>query len=214
MWVRVLCGELTHPFVRSLPHHRTEGERASFIKGRLMGNRIEQQLMFWPETWRYQTRIMYGMRMRRVETTKQTVSVLNEYLCELWSRRVEQLMANKGGGKNLKNHVFKGYANARLTPERKRQYDGWEVTDEGVFNMFERLIMADYRCGFSVTNEGKTVQFAVTCRREGSPDEGYTMTSRAPAWFDALRVGVWKHYVLCDEDWSDWKQGEETEDWG
>lgn len=116
--------------------------------------------------------------------------------------------------KGKPNYVFNGYANVPLDAARKQMYQEWEVSDEDVFGMLGDLIMADYRCGFSTTNGGKTAQFALSCRANGNPDLGYTMTSRAPTWFDALRVGVWKHYIVCEGDWSDWKATMHEEEWG
>jgi hypothetical protein len=42
----------------------------------------------------------------------------------------------------------------------------------------------------------------MTCNNDKDANCGYTMTSFAPTWFDAVRVAMFKHFVLTEGNWN------------
>lgn len=108
---------------------------------------------------------------------------------------------------------FKGFASLSLTMDRKAEFDQWEASWEDVIELTGQLVSNDYRVGFASANDGATVQVSVTCKDKRNSDFGWCMTSRAPDWISALRVAVWKHFVLCDQTWDEYKSGADGSDW-
>lgn len=153
-----------------------------------------------------------GVRGER-STPSYLMSLTNWVTQDEIKRRVR--MAKKKGGKKLeKGADFKGYVRISLTAERKEACKEWEATWEEVITLFSELVLDDYRVSFSPANDGNAVQCSITCRDDASLNAGWCLTSRAPEWQDALRVSMWKHFVLCDRDWSEYLEGDVADSWG
>lgn len=175
---------------------------------------MQQLSLFCTFRQRSQFDVILGMYLRQVESTPFWVSEVDANIHHL-RIKADEMATRKGNGKGRQSdQSFKGYANLSLTAERKRLLDEWDQDFEGVLDMLSELVLADYRVGFSVMNNGATVQCAVTCRAKGHPDAGYCMTSRAPTWHDALRVAVWKHFIVAESQWDSYKGDTEGEEWG
>lgn len=69
--------------------------------------------------------------------------------------------------------------------------------DQGVRD----LGLNGYRIGISYNGQSDAFIVSVTCRDEGSPNNGFTFTSFAGSWLDAIRIALFKHFVLADGSW-------------
>jgi len=66
----------------------------------------------------------------------------------------------------------------------------------------QTTLAAGYRVSFSYSQERTAFITSLTCRAEGMPNDGCTMTSFAGDWTTSLSVALYKHIVLLQEDWS------------
>lgn len=175
---------------------------------------MQQQQLFCTFRQRHEFDVIHGMYSRGVESSKMWVAEVDGNIHYL-RIKADEMAKRKGNGVGRQSdQSFKGYANCSLTAERKRLYEEWDCDFEKVLDMLSDVVLADYRVGLSVMNNGATVQVALTCRAKGHADAGYCMTSRAPTWHDALRVAMWKHFIVAEENWEPFKGGDEGQEWG
>lgn len=125
-----------------------------------------------------------------------------------------RMTKKKKKGKEDKTAEFIGFVNIQLNTERKKAFAKWGKSWEDVITLFSELVLDDYRVSFAPANDGNAVQVSLTCRDKQDPNAGYCMTSRAPTWQDALTVAMWKHYDLCQRDWTEYVESSFDDDWG
>lgn len=72
---------------------------------------------------------------------------------------------------------------------------------EDVFNDMAALLEGGYRVSFAYNPSNDAMVCTVTCKAEGSVNEGKTYTSFAGDWFTALKVAMYKHYHVSKGSW-------------
>lgn len=103
--------------------------------------------------------------------------------------------------KSKTNTDWKGFANVPFNAEARALYEAAEIAENVVYQRLEQLISTGYRVTFSYDKEGDTYQVSITCSAPKNANEGYTLTSRGPTWWDALSVATFKHFDLCQGVW-------------
>jgi hypothetical protein len=74
--------------------------------------------------------------------------------------------------------------------------------EDAVFDAFSDLLADGYRVGFTYNPANDAVICSVTCRDDESVNAGCTFTAFAGNWFDALRVALYKHFVIAEQNWT------------
>lgn len=83
-------------------------------------------------------------------------------------------------------------------PEILRTYGSADILSDAVADLLE----AGYRVGLSFNQQNDAFICAITCRDTESPNNGKTFNSFAETWFEALQIGVYKHYVKARKNWT------------
>lgn len=111
------------------------------------------------------------------------------------------------------NTDWKGFANVPFDAEARMKYEAAEIVETVVYQRLEDLIASGYRVTFAYDKNNDAYQVSITCNIPRHENEGYTLTSRGPTWWDALCVGQFKHYELTQ---GVWPKGEKTQGdkWG
>lgn len=131
--------------------------------------------------------------------------------CEL-----PKITVMKGTHKMAKNKStlgeWNGIAKVAFNNPERRKYDDWIKTKPDIELEVGELIGQDYKVSFSHDSRSGAVMCSVSCYAASSPNYKYTLISRAPTFWDALAVSIFKHTVLADGVWTE----AETEDdmWG
>lgn len=89
-----------------------------------------------------------------------------------------------------------------LTGVKKADIEKVFGSPDVVSDTFEKLVDEGYRMSFSKDYRQDAVICSVTCKQEGSPNEGCTFTAFAGSWFAALQVALYKHFVVSKENWN------------
>lgn len=76
-------------------------------------------------------------------------------------------------------------------------------TVEAVYDAMVEVMTDGYRVAFNYDMTRDAVVASLTCRNEGSPNHNGVLNAFAGDWFTALRVVLYKHYVVLSEQWSD-----------
>lgn len=63
------------------------------------------------------------------------------------------------------------------------------------------LLSSGYRLGISYDSGRDCFIASLTCKADGSPNEGCTVTSFAASWYQALMVTCYKHFKVAGEVW-------------
>jgi hypothetical protein len=74
--------------------------------------------------------------------------------------------------------------------------------EEMVFDSLADLLEDGYRVGFAYNAQNDAVICSITCKDAQSVNAGMTFTAFAGNWYDALRVGLYKHYVVAEQVWA------------
>lgn len=77
------------------------------------------------------------------------------------------------------------------------RYGSWDDFDSDL----SALLSSGYRVGVSYNSGNSAFIVSVTCRDDSSPNVGCTFTSFAGEWWTAIKVALYKHYVVTEGDW-------------
>lgn len=96
---------------------------------------------------------------------------------------------------------WKGYANIPFNAEARGLYERQAPGADEVYRWLEEAIATGYRVTLNYDNRNDAFQCSLTCQNERDENNGFTLTSRGPSWFDALSVALFKHNVLSERRW-------------
>ena len=96
---------------------------------------------------------------------------------------------------------WKGFKDFRLNPEQLEGFASFEAHDDDLMDLVQTMLAADYKLTFTYNGQADTYNAAATCNGEKDPNKGYTMSAFAPSMYAALRLLMYKHYVLLDQNW-------------
>jgi len=100
----------------------------------------------------------------------------------------------------------------QMTRDEKAAFREWQLTGEELVQMLDRLIDDGYKLSVSSDDYNKCNQATLTCKNEKSDDYGYILPGRASSAFDALKVVLYKHFVLLTGGWQTWMETENDDD--
>lgn len=112
--------------------------------------------------------------------------------------------------------VWGGFLNVRLDAEQIEQFQGWfAVNGENFDHLFIEFLDEEGKVTavYDRENQCYIVSF-VGALCDGS-NERYVSTSRASTFREATALAVWKHFVLAEGDYSNFKPFDSTmKSWG
>lgn len=97
--------------------------------------------------------------------------------------------------------TWKGFKDFRLTADQLEGFGMWDAHDEDLLDLVQGVIAQGYKLTFSYNGQSDTYNAAMTCNIEKHPHQGFTMSAFAPAFYPALRLLMYKHWILADGDW-------------
>lgn len=139
-----------------------------------------------------------------VVTKRQQCATLTEW-CRQWEANiidVEQRMGLTVARKETNQLDWKGFKDFKLTPAQLETFGLWEVHDDDLLDLVQGVLSQGYKVTFTYNAQSDTYNAAMTCNILKHPDQGYTLSAFAPAFYPALRLLMYKHWELCQGDWS------------
>lgn len=107
--------------------------------------------------------------------------------------------------KVFENSTWKGFIDVPLSPEAKEQYASWDVADSDVWDGLALYGEKGYKYSL-VWSKNNSTWIATYTGAEGcGVNEGWAVTARARAPYDASRVLLFKVSVLLPDKWKDFK---------
>jgi hypothetical protein len=107
--------------------------------------------------------------------------------------------------KTFENSTWKGFVDVPLSREAKEQYAAWDVADGDVWDGLAVYGEKGYKFSL-VWSKNNLTWIATFTGTEGcGVNEGWAVTARARAPYDASRVLLFKVSVLMPDKWKDFK---------
>lgn len=146
----------------------------------------------------------YLRELRGDYVTKQAkCRVLNTWV-EDWEDRLAEAGEILGMPKNGNSKVitdWKGFKDFRLTAEQLEGFAAFETHDDDLMDLLQTVLAEGYKFTLTYNGAGDTYNAAMTCNAEKNKNQGYTMSAFAPTAYAALRLLMYKHFVLLETDW-------------
>jgi hypothetical protein len=106
-----------------------------------------------------------------------------------------------GNGSKVQSENWTKFVDISLAGVTKDDISA-EYGDIGsIGNGVDSLLRSGYRIGVSFNGTTNSYICSLTCRDDGSPNHGCTVTSHASDWWLALQVMLYKHFVVARENW-------------
>lgn len=121
----------------------------------------------------------------------------------------ERIMAKKE-----KNEIgdWKGIARVPFNSPERDAFVTWLKSEPDIFLELSEIIAQDYKLSLSYDSRSDAIMASLSCYNAKEPNYKMTLVSRAPTFWDALCVTVFKHTVLCEGKWND--APEDSDKWG
>jgi hypothetical protein len=151
------------------------------------------------------------LRLRRRQLTKQfqdnwsNKSMVGQSVQRAYDDLYEEYHSLKDGlgmaKKEAKLAEWKEHVDVRLSREAEDAYDKWKLSEEELWDMLISLTEQGYKFSISFIIKNKSFVATFTGRVEGLKNAGMSMSSYSDDWLEAIRLLVYKHAVLTDQDW-------------
>jgi len=111
--------------------------------------------------------------------------------------------------------VWGGFINIRLDDEQKAEFYTWlEGNSQFVSGFIEDLLGEEAKITLVYDREHECFIVTVAGTLVGGSTERYVTTSRAGTLPEALALTVWKHFVLADGDYGNYRTNGTMMSWG
>lgn len=101
-----------------------------------------------------------------------------------------------------------GFINIRLDDEQKSSFLAWfEDNTQTISRLLEDALGEGIKHGLSYDGKNQCFICTFTGALVFGSTERYVSTSRAATMLEAIALAVWKHFVLCDGDYGNYKPG-------
>lgn len=108
----------------------------------------------------------------------------------------------KGAQKTGKDTVgMPRFVDVTLSSEQREEFTVWERRSGDLVALLQSMADDGYRVGVSWSGAQQAYTVSITCRQEGSVNEGLCMTSFAKTLSTALWLALYKHVEVTQGDW-------------
>lgn len=96
---------------------------------------------------------------------------------------------------------WRGFKDFRLTADQLEAFAVFEVHDDDLMDLIQTVLTEGYKLTLTYSSQSDTYNCSMTCNAEKHPNQGYTMSAFAPSMYAAMRLLMFKHFVLLDTNW-------------
>ena len=124
---------------------------------------------------------------------------------------------NTAYDKPKKENVFVGFVQHDVTKAEMEDFHKWTATVDFDFVVgeLERLVDSYYKFTVRYDNYGGGVQATLLCSDAKNPDHGLCLAGRAPDFYNAILMLLFKHKILFGGEWLDhFKAEADKSQWG
>jgi len=109
-----------------------------------------------------------------------------------------------------------GYIDVRMNNDEKLLFTAWwESNQTDVFNWLVDALTPGLKLGMMWDGENQCYVASLNGKGVKSVDKRFTLTARAGTFDESFALLCYKHYVLLESDWGNWKPANKRkQDWG
>lgn len=105
------------------------------------------------------------------------------------------------------------FCDIRLTKEDKKEFEQWATANApDAFDLLDSLVNSGVKMSYSWSDANDCYTVSFTDLEEKSQNYQVVLVSRADNFQEALMIGLYKHYVVCDQGL--WPVKSQESDWG
>jgi len=108
---------------------------------------------------------------------------------------------------------FRGFVDVKLSDVQRDAFSSWDVHDEELYEIVATVVQGGFKLSTTYNSGNDTFTATLTGQNGTGDADGYSMSSFAPDWYNALRLLVFKHTVILEGDWARAAQAESAK-WG
>lgn len=130
------------------------------------------------------------------------------------TKEIFTLMPKKATQKES-SPAWKGFINIYMDAIAKEHFlsEEWHTDDE-IPDLLNSLIATGHALSLKWDSKSECFMSAMRGENPDSPNAGYCVTSRHPDALTALHLALYKHYIMCDCDWTQYAKLEDGKGWG
>lgn len=107
------------------------------------------------------------------------------------------------------------FVSCELDKETKEVVKKWDVKFETTMDCVDKLIQDGYKISISQDKFHDCTGVFMTIADSENPNHGWCLSARGPNYLQALKVLVYKHFTILQENWdTDVNQTYERDTWG
>lgn len=116
---------------------------------------------------------------------------------------------------NSKRAKWKGFININLTPDDKPELAKFRKANKDALDVpLGDLLRDDVSISLKWDSKSECFMAAMRCDNPSSPNGGYCITSRSRDFVEAYWMSLYKHFVICEGDWSQHSDSDDGFFWG
>lgn len=105
------------------------------------------------------------------------------------------------------------FVDVRISKADRAAFDKWAAeTANDAIDLLASLANSGYKISVSWSDYNDCYTASFTGQEENGPNYHLVMTSRSDDMWEALMIGLYKHYVQCRGE--DWPTDKQENDWG
>ena len=118
------------------------------------------------------------------------------------NRKLDELDARRTAGRErAAQATWKGFVDVELTPQEKEAVKALIPKVDDVWSEVLRLVFQGYKLTLSYDGRHNSHNASLTCRSEGDPNNGYTLSGRGGTVWSAVCSLWYKHDVALQGHW-------------
>lgn len=103
--------------------------------------------------------------------------------------------------KKVKKAEWKGYHKISLTKEQDSEFATWVSENPVSFDVAETLVGNGYKVSFSWDDYHAGISCSFYATDAKMDWAGFTLSSWGETMQEAFELNVYKHYIICNENW-------------
>lgn len=126
------------------------------------------------------------------------------YMCEQINARIqilERLYMPRKARKDKTTDWQVTFSTLKLSAGDKKAFETWAKSnaDDMFLILYPEVLQSGIKCSLSYDRDHDTFIFSMTDRDPGSENHNVCMVSRSNSHEEAMLIGLYKHFVLCDD---------------
>lgn len=97
---------------------------------------------------------------------------------------------------------WKGFAEVRLTLEQDADFETWDLTFDDVLTLIGDNVASGYKLSTAWNEQNETFIASLTGGKNSGGNNGYTLSSFASTWSEAIALLAYKHNVVTEGNWT------------